>query len=761
MSVSEPGKIITPWAESGLKNLIPQAANPATGRAGFDQGFSAINMTAKEAGGIPPFGQDFNGIFYEVTNILRYMQTGGKPTFDAALATAIGGYPLGAVLIGDDGVSVFKNAVAGNETNPNTGGDGWARPDLQIMELYRRSYAEAGYNVVGAFRAGFTYVNANDVGIDETTGKGFTGPAGAVAAGTNPASGGFVDVSASLLRDYVLNTTTATFKNERGYSAVENMVTGRIDGVEGAVVHQVGNIYSTGGTTWEVRLGAGVDLGGGRFAQALTDVHVRDFVAQGDLDIGPRIKQALNASFSYGLNVILPISGTISTTVTIGSGQTIIGNGRSKSQLVWNGGDAPVFSARQDWTNTTLAGGGNIVLRDFRIDDRATNRENYYTIDLCNGVSNEIRNVHVYAQKGLGGQSSKYGAKLGRDKDYGGLTFLPKVVDCRIENAVLNMNTTDFYVRGNEIWGAGRDCAIIAGAGGSILDNQIVPGVVAGVLLRNDYPTPVDTMKINGNFFDGSYTDVYTGTGIRTALGVELVGAEIIGNNFWHLNEGALNLGAASNCNISVTCRDCDSDDTGDDDITMFNLYGNIISSCHFRSGTAPKTGANRINLGKPFSLTGKLGFPVNKLRAVGGFTSTYATGTITNNSQFVTEGSDLIKLTRSALPNAGQFHSEIVNVGGNPYFSDGTSWFGLSGRATAITTDVGFNVMIDARNYYISKTAEQSNAPSGAPSTASIMTIVKTGSIVVQKLTTILTAQHWVRQSTDSGATFTAWVLL
>ena len=37
MSVSEPGKIITPWAESGLKNTIPPAANPATGRAGFDQ----------------------------------------------------------------------------------------------------------------------------------------------------------------------------------------------------------------------------------------------------------------------------------------------------------------------------------------------------------------------------------------------------------------------------------------------------------------------------------------------------------------------------------------------------------------------------------------------------------------------------------------------------------------------------------------------------------------------------------------------------
>ena len=78
-----------------------------------------------------------------------------------------------------------------------------ARSELlltDVREALRRSYAEAGYNVVGTFQAGFTIANANDVGIDEVTGKGFTGPAGPVAAGTNPTSGGFIDVSMSLLR---------------------------------------------------------------------------------------------------------------------------------------------------------------------------------------------------------------------------------------------------------------------------------------------------------------------------------------------------------------------------------------------------------------------------------------------------------------------------------------------------------------------------------------------------------------------------------
>lgn len=127
MSVPEPGKILTPWATSGLKNTIPPTADPVTGNAGYDQGFPAINMTAKEAGGIPPFGQDFNGILFSITEILRYMQAGGMPTFSSAMSSAIGGYGKGAVVLGADGVTAFQNTVDGNTSNPNSGGSGWVK----------------------------------------------------------------------------------------------------------------------------------------------------------------------------------------------------------------------------------------------------------------------------------------------------------------------------------------------------------------------------------------------------------------------------------------------------------------------------------------------------------------------------------------------------------------------------------------------------------------------------------------------------------
>lgn len=85
------------------------------------------------------------------------------------------------------------------------GDDPSASASVRSREALRRSYAEAGYNLVdGSFQTGFTLVNANDVALDEATGRAFSGPAGVVAAGTDPVtSGGFVDRSDHTLRSEV------------------------------------------------------------------------------------------------------------------------------------------------------------------------------------------------------------------------------------------------------------------------------------------------------------------------------------------------------------------------------------------------------------------------------------------------------------------------------------------------------------------------------------------------------------------------------
>jgi len=134
MSITEPSKILTPWADTGSKNPIPENANNTTGAAGFDKGFPDITMTPEEAGGLPPAGQDFNGIFYQITEIIRYIQAGGQPFFSAALSSAIGGYPKGCVILGADAVTLWQNQIDSNTNDPNSTPTGWVKINGALMQ---------------------------------------------------------------------------------------------------------------------------------------------------------------------------------------------------------------------------------------------------------------------------------------------------------------------------------------------------------------------------------------------------------------------------------------------------------------------------------------------------------------------------------------------------------------------------------------------------------------------------------------------------
>lgn len=132
MSISEPAKIVTPWASTGSKNPIPANANNTTGAAGFDKGFPDITMTPEEAGGLPPAGQDFNGIFYQITDIIRYIQAGGQPFFSEDLSVAIGGYPKGCMILGSDSLTLWQNQSDSNTNNPNASPTGWKVVDVGL-----------------------------------------------------------------------------------------------------------------------------------------------------------------------------------------------------------------------------------------------------------------------------------------------------------------------------------------------------------------------------------------------------------------------------------------------------------------------------------------------------------------------------------------------------------------------------------------------------------------------------------------------------
>nr|BDD44058.1 hypothetical protein 4 [Prochloraceae cyanobacterium] len=124
MQVSNaPIKSAVPFAESGTKNTIPVSSQISItpGAASFTDGFPPLTMTPLAAGGVPPYGADFNGILNFLSEGQRWANAGGGYTFDAAFAAAIGGYPKGALILGNDGLTVWVSQADNNTIDPNAG----------------------------------------------------------------------------------------------------------------------------------------------------------------------------------------------------------------------------------------------------------------------------------------------------------------------------------------------------------------------------------------------------------------------------------------------------------------------------------------------------------------------------------------------------------------------------------------------------------------------------------------------------------------
>jgi hypothetical protein len=114
-------------AASGNKRSIP-ATQPAgsPGAASYDIGFPPETMQPIASGGTPPYGQDFNGLFFDVTNELRWAQAGGTYVYNSAFSASIGGYPAGAVLKSASSNVLWINTTDDNTTDPDSSGAaGW------------------------------------------------------------------------------------------------------------------------------------------------------------------------------------------------------------------------------------------------------------------------------------------------------------------------------------------------------------------------------------------------------------------------------------------------------------------------------------------------------------------------------------------------------------------------------------------------------------------------------------------------------------
>lgn len=117
--IIQPTPISAPIAHAGLKFNIPENATGSE-LASIAEGFPAITMKALDDDGLPPRGQDCNGMFYLSTDQKVYLQNGGIITFNQSVSDLIGGYPQGAYLdyITSEGIyTKVKSLIEDNTYN--------------------------------------------------------------------------------------------------------------------------------------------------------------------------------------------------------------------------------------------------------------------------------------------------------------------------------------------------------------------------------------------------------------------------------------------------------------------------------------------------------------------------------------------------------------------------------------------------------------------------------------------------------------------
>lgn len=156
MAITRPTPLKEPIAfavDPANIHTIPFDSQIATDprQTSFADGLTPATMLAIAAGGLAPYGQDFNGIFKELSAHIRFIGAGGQYRFNSTLATYLGGYDAGTVLQSDDGLNAYVSTINNNtgnfNTNPALIGTDWVAWAGEAVENYpavSQSDAETG-----------------------------------------------------------------------------------------------------------------------------------------------------------------------------------------------------------------------------------------------------------------------------------------------------------------------------------------------------------------------------------------------------------------------------------------------------------------------------------------------------------------------------------------------------------------------------------------------------------------------------------------
>ena len=232
-----PPALPCPFAANGDKNTIPLLYPGEGGNASYDIGFPPKTSEPISAGDIPPSREDMNGVLNAATFPQYFLQMGGYYTFDENIASAIGGYPYGAILTYYDSanraVRKLRSLYANNNynfvTSPGYIGTYWEDVTAAVytgLPLFATFYAlstETPYGAVpldGRTLAKSDYPDFYEEAVARAT-------AGTIA--TKTAAHYAEDLSAhGQCNAFVINTTAQTVRIPTITAFVQNGTLGTI-----------------------------------------------------------------------------------------------------------------------------------------------------------------------------------------------------------------------------------------------------------------------------------------------------------------------------------------------------------------------------------------------------------------------------------------------------------------------------------------------------------------------------------------------------
>lgn len=137
---NKPSFIKQAFASNGIKDTIPDTTLQS-GYASYNNGFPSITMIPKESGGLPPRGQDMNGILNQGgSQFDMYTQMGGTYSLDSNILNN-GGYAKNCIVYQDDGMymSLVDNNTDDFVNDPSVLGTTW-----QLIVEYNKDVANPG-----------------------------------------------------------------------------------------------------------------------------------------------------------------------------------------------------------------------------------------------------------------------------------------------------------------------------------------------------------------------------------------------------------------------------------------------------------------------------------------------------------------------------------------------------------------------------------------------------------------------------------------